>query len=206
MATDDGKCWKVNLQVSGSFAGGGPAGDGRASHLRHLATGIMGTCDGLVVLAGLPGSHRAANGQCRHPKLGGGGRFPRSRAWCFRLVDGALHRGRCRLGTGSPQRVRAPALTWRPGGCGCGISSRSSTTTRTHGCGGMGPGRFSRPRWSWGTVGARTEGIQRSIADRPGKPMPLVDGRLRCCAAGPEPACFALLGNGSRSTGPRELS
>ena len=84
-------------------------------------------------------------------------------------------------------------MTWRPGGCGCGISSRSSTATRTHGCGGMGPGRSGRPRWSWGTVGARTEGIQRSIADRPGKPMPLVDGRLRCCTAGPEPACFALL-------------
>ena len=28
------------------------------------------------------------------------------------------------------------------------------------------------PRWSWGTVGARTEGIQWSLAVRTGKQMP----------------------------------
>jgi hypothetical protein len=57
---------------------------------------------------------------------------------------GALHRGGCRLGTGSHQRGRAPALTWCPGGFERGISSRSSTATRMHGCGGMGLGRSGR--------------------------------------------------------------
>jgi hypothetical protein len=153
-------------------AGSGPARDRRASYLRHPAIGMMGTCDGLVVLADLRGSHPPDNRQCRRPNPGGASRLPRSRAWCFRLADGALHRGRCRLGTGSRQRGRAPALTWCPCGCGRGISCRSSTATRTHGCGGMGPGRSGHPRWSRGTVGARTEGIQRSTGDRPGKRMP----------------------------------
>jgi hypothetical protein len=101
-----------------------------------------------------------------------GRRFPRSRAWCCRLADGALHRGFCRLGTGSPHRGRARALTWCPGGCGPGIGSRSLIATRTHGCGGMGPGRSGRPRWNWGTVEARTEGVQQSIADRPASECP----------------------------------
>jgi hypothetical protein len=106
------------------------------------------------------------------PEPGEAGRFPRSRTWCFRLADGALHQGGCQLGTGSRQRERVPALTWCPGGCGRGISYRSSTATRTHGCGGMEHGRSGCPRWSWGTVGARTEGIQRSAADSVGKRMP----------------------------------
>jgi hypothetical protein len=150
----------------------------------------MGTGDGLVVLAGLPGSHHAANGQCRHSNPGGAGRFPRSRAWCFRLADGALHRGCCRLGTGSRQRGRARALTWRPGGRGCGISCRSSIATRTHGCGGMGPGRSGRPRWSGGTVGARTEGIQRSRADRPGTRMPWSTAGCDAAPQVPRPALW----------------
>jgi hypothetical protein len=71
-----------------------------------------------------------------------------------------------------PPGARRRVLTWRPGGCGSRTTCRSSTATRMHGCGGMGPGRSGRRIRSWGTLGAQTDSIQRSLADRAGKRMP----------------------------------
>jgi hypothetical protein len=102
---------------------------------------------------------------------------------------GARRRGWCRPGTGCRQRVRACGLTWCPGGCGRGIGYRSSTATRTHGCGGMGPGRSGRPIQTWGTLGARTDGQQRIIS---ANECP-VDGRVRRRAAGREAGRLAPL-------------
>jgi hypothetical protein len=87
--------------------------------------------------------------------------------------------GRLDTATGSPaglelasrHRARARVLIWCPGGRGSGTTCCSSTATRTHGCGVMGPGRSGRAIGSWGTLGARTDSIQRTVTDSPGKRM-----------------------------------
>jgi len=136
--------------------GSGPGRDRQASPLRHLVSGIIGTWGGLVVLAGLRRSHRAAGSSGLRPNPGGAGRSPPNPASFSRLADGHPHRESCRPGTGYHPRARHRVLTWCPGGRGSGTTCRSSTASRMHGCGGMGPGRSGRPRRTWGTVGART--------------------------------------------------
>jgi hypothetical protein len=160
--------------VSSGLMDGGPADDQGISQLRHLAPASWGHemassySPACLAHTARPTANASTRTLVVGPPAGALGAGLGAFAWRM----GALHPGRCRPGTGSRQRGRAPALTWCPCGCGRGISSRSSTATRTHGCGGMGPGTSGRPTWSWGTVGARTEAIQRSIADCPGNPMP----------------------------------
>jgi hypothetical protein len=102
---------------------------------------------------------------------------------------GHRHRESCRPGTGSHPRARHRVLTWCPGGRGSGTTCRASTATRTHGCGGMGPGRSGRPGWSWGTVG---HGLTASNGQSR-QANALVDGRVRHRAAGPEADRVTLL-------------
>jgi hypothetical protein len=170
LATDDGKS---NLQVSSGLTRGDPAHEfasitstapGQRHHGGHeVASSSSPGCVAHTARPTVQAGTRTLVGPADPLRAG-----LRSLAWRLDTATGSP----AGLELASHPRGRHRVLTWCPGGRGSGTTCRASTATRTHGCGGMGPGRSGRRTRSWGALGARTDSIQQTITDSPSKRMP----------------------------------